>query len=29
MTPAEGLVKGVEFLKSIVIREPKGKVTWA
>ncbi len=29
MTPAEGLKKGVDFLKSVVIREPKGKVTWA
>lgn len=29
MTPAEGLRKGVDFLKSIVIREKKGKVTWA
>lgn len=29
MTPAEGLRKGVEFLKSVVIREKKGKVTWA
>ena len=29
MTPAEGLRKGVDFLKSVVIREKKGKVTWA
>jgi sugar phosphate isomerase/epimerase len=29
MTPAEGLRKGVEFLKGIVIREAKGQVTWA
>lgn len=29
MTPDEGLRKGVEFLQSIVIREPKGRVTWA
>lgn len=29
MTPAEGLRKGVEFLQSVIIREPKGKVTWA
>ncbi len=29
MTPAEGLRKGVEFLRSVIIREPKGKVTWA
>ena len=29
MTPAEGLRKGVEFLQNIVIREAKGKVTWA
>lgn len=29
MTPAEGLKKGVEFLQQIVIREKKGKVTWA
>lgn len=29
MSPAEGLRKGVEFLKSVVIRERKGKVTWA
>ncbi len=29
MTPDEGLRKGVEFLQSIVIREAKGKVTWA
>lgn len=29
MSPAEGLRKGVEFLRSIVIREAKGKVTWA
>ena len=29
MTPAEGLRKGVEFLKNIVMREPKGAVTWA
>ena len=29
MSPAEGLSKGVEFLKSVVIREKKGKVTWA
>lgn len=29
MTPQEGLRKGVEFLQSILIREPKGKVTWA
>ncbi len=29
MTPAEGLRKGVDFLKQIVIREPKGAVTWA
>jgi len=29
MSAAEGLRKGVEFLKSVVIREKKGKVTWA
>lgn len=29
MTPDEGLRKGVEFLRNIVIRQPKGKVTWA
>jgi sugar phosphate isomerase/epimerase len=29
MTPAEGLQKGVEFLNSVVIREKRGKVTWA
>lgn len=29
MTPAEGLEKGVSFLQNLVIREPKGKVTWA
>lgn len=29
MTPAEGLSKGVAFLRNIVIREPKGQVTWA
>ena len=29
MTPAEGLRKGVDFLRSVVIREKKGKVTWA
>lgn len=29
MTPLEGLRKGVEFLKGIVLREAKGKVTWA
>jgi sugar phosphate isomerase/epimerase len=29
MTPMEGLAKGVEFLQQLVIREPKGAVTWA
>jgi sugar phosphate isomerase/epimerase len=29
MTPAEGLRKGVEFLQNIILREPKGAVTWA
>lgn len=29
MTPAEGLRKGVEFLRGIVMREPRGAVTWA
>lgn len=29
MTPAEGLRKGVEFLRNIVMREAKGEVTWA
>ncbi len=29
MTPAEGLRKGVEFLRGIVLREAKGAVTWA
>lgn len=29
MTPAEGLRKGVEFLQQIIMREAKGKVTWA
>ncbi len=29
MSPAEGLRKGVDFLKQIVIREPRGEVTWA
>jgi len=29
MSPAGGLRKGVEFLRAIVIREPKGAVTWA
>lgn len=29
MSPSEGLRKGVEFLKMLVIREAQGKVTWA
>ncbi|MFZ4774889.1 MAG: sugar phosphate isomerase/epimerase family protein [Terrimicrobiaceae bacterium] len=29
MSPAEGLRKGVDFLKSVVIRDKKGDVTWA
>ena len=29
MSPNEGLRKGVEFLKGIVLRESKGQVTWA
>jgi len=29
MTPMEGLAKGVDFLQNLVIREAKGKVTWA
>ncbi len=29
MSPSEGLCKGVEFLKSVVICEKKGRVTWA
>jgi len=29
MTAEEGLRKGVEFLHNIVLREPKGAVTWA
>jgi sugar phosphate isomerase/epimerase len=29
MSPNEGLRKGVEFLRAIILREPKGKVTWA
>ena len=29
MSPAEGLRKGVEFLRGIVLREAKGAVTWA
>lgn len=29
MSPNEGLRKGVEFLRGIILREPKGKVTWA
>jgi hypothetical protein len=29
MSPAEGLRKGVEFLRSIILRDPKGAVTWA
>jgi sugar phosphate isomerase/epimerase len=29
MSANEGLRKGVDFLKQIVIREPKGAVTWA
>jgi len=29
MTAREGLEKGVRFLQSIVLEEPKGKVTWA
>ena len=29
MSPAEGLRKGVDFLKAVVIRDKKGKVTWA
>ena len=29
MSPSEGLRKGVKFLQDIVIREPKGSVTWA
>jgi sugar phosphate isomerase/epimerase len=29
MTPREGLEKGVRFLQSILLHEPKGKVTWA
>jgi len=29
MSPAEGLRKGVEFLQQIILRDPKGAVTWA
>ena len=29
MTPKEGLEKGVRFLQSLILNEPKGKVTWA
>jgi len=29
MTVREGLEKGIRFLQSIVLHEPKGKVTWA
>ena len=29
MTTNEGLQKGIRFLQSIVLAEPKGKVTWA
>jgi len=29
MTPREGLEKGIRFLQSILLHEPKGKVTWA
>ncbi len=29
MTPREGLEKGIRFLQSIVLTEPKGAVTWA
>jgi sugar phosphate isomerase/epimerase len=29
MSPREGLEKGIDFLKSILLREPKGEVTWA
>ena len=29
MTPNEGLRKGVEFLKGVILCEAKGKVTWA
>jgi len=29
MTPREGLEKGVQFMRSILLQEPKGKVTWA
>ena len=29
MTPAEGLRKGVKFLQDVILREPKGDVTWA
>jgi sugar phosphate isomerase/epimerase len=29
MTPSEGLEKGVRFLQSIILGEPKGSVTWA
>ncbi len=29
MTPTEGLEKGVRFLQSVLLGEPKGTVTWA
>ncbi len=29
MTPREGLEKGVRFLQDVVLKEAKGKVTWA
>jgi sugar phosphate isomerase/epimerase len=29
MSPREGLEKGVRFLQSILLQEPKGEVTWA
>jgi sugar phosphate isomerase/epimerase len=29
MTPKEGLEKGMNFLRSILLQEPKGAVTWA
>ncbi len=29
MTPSEGLKKGVSFLQNIIMRDPKGQVSWA
>ena len=29
MTTREGLEKGIRFLQSVILSEPKGEVTWA